>query len=74
MEKRNCASDARVTYAAVTEAGRTRLAEASCSHVAAVRELFAERYDEGELETLAELLGRRPGAAGADAGLCGLKG
>ncbi len=74
VEKRNCASDARVTYAAVTEAGRARLAEASCSHVAAVRELFAERYDEGELETLAELLGRLPGAAGADAGLCDLKG
>lgn len=70
VEKRSCASDARVTYAALTDAGRERLAQASCSHVAAVRELFAGRYDESELETLAELLLRLPGAAEADSGAC----
>jgi DNA-binding MarR family transcriptional regulator len=60
--KRTCESDARVTYAVLTEAGRAKLAEASCSHVAAIRALFEERYTPEELETLANLLARLPGA------------
>ncbi|HEY6030338.1 MAG TPA: MarR family transcriptional regulator [Gaiellaceae bacterium] len=60
--KRTCERDARVTYAVLTEAGRAKLAEASCSHVAAIRALFEERYSPEELETLAGLLARLPGA------------
>ncbi|HEY6056269.1 MAG TPA: MarR family transcriptional regulator [Gaiellaceae bacterium] len=60
--KRTCESDARVTYAVLTEAGLAKLAEASCSHVAAIRALFEERYTPEELETLASLLARLPGA------------
>ena len=60
--KRTCSADARVSYAVLTEAGRERLERASCSHVGSVRALFEERYTPEELETLAELLGRLPGA------------
>jgi MarR family transcriptional regulator, 2-MHQ and catechol-resistance regulon repressor len=66
--KAQCASDARVTYAVLTDAGETRLRAASRSHAAAVEALFGERYDGGELGTLVELLGRLPNAA--DGGSC----
>src|SRR5438105_4793186 len=36
VEKASCASDARVTYAALTEAGRRKLEEVSCAHFEAV--------------------------------------
>ena len=38
-------------------------------HVAAIRELFEARYSDAELQTLADLLGRLPGASAA-AGDC----
>ena len=62
--KGTCESDARVTYAVLTDAGRAKLEQASCSHVAAVSQLFGERFDDDELESLASLLGRLPGADG----------
>ncbi len=65
VEKAHCESDARVTYAVLTDAGRTKLKDASCSHVAAIRELFEARYSDAELRTLADLLGRLPGASAA---------
>jgi DNA-binding MarR family transcriptional regulator len=66
VDKAECPSDARVTYAVLTAAGAAKLREASCSHMAAIRALFEERYDAAELATLAELLGRLPGAAGCE--------
>ncbi len=68
VEKASCASDARVTYAVLTEPGRAKLQEASCSHVGAVQALFSERLQDDELKTLGELLGRLPGgnADGSD--------
>jgi|SRR5438445_5462318 len=71
VEKATCAKDARVTYAVLTEAGAEKLKEASCSHVAAIKALFEERYTRDEIATLAELLARLPGAA-EDAGACGV--
>jgi DNA-binding MarR family transcriptional regulator len=65
VERASCASDRRVTYAVLTESGRTRLREASVSHVAGVRAFFETRYSGEELEQLAGLLGRLPGAADA---------
>jgi DNA-binding MarR family transcriptional regulator len=62
VAKRNCDSDARVTYAVLTDAGRQKLEEASCSHVRAIRELFEERLEAADIGTLGELLGRLPAA------------
>jgi DNA-binding MarR family transcriptional regulator len=69
VEKATCSSDARVTYAKLTKTGREKLRKASSSHIAGVQALFEERYTSKELATLAELLGRLPGAGG-DAGDC----
>jgi DNA-binding MarR family transcriptional regulator len=63
VEKGICPGDARVTYAVLTNAGQGKLVEASCSHLAAIRVLFEERYTSAELGTLNELLGRLPGAS-----------
>jgi DNA-binding MarR family transcriptional regulator len=71
VEKATCESDARVTYAVLTDAGRERLEQAAGTHVAAVGTLFEERFSEDELATLAALLRRLPGAANADGELCG---
>jgi DNA-binding MarR family transcriptional regulator len=61
VEKASCPSDARVTYAVLTDAGRAKLEQASCSHVRAIEALFDDRYSAEELAALAELLGRLPG-------------
>jgi DNA-binding MarR family transcriptional regulator len=74
VEKRSCASDARVTYAVLTDAGRRRLDESSRSHVATIEAVFAERYGADELDTLAELLRRLPGAGGASGAACSADG
>jgi DNA-binding MarR family transcriptional regulator len=55
---RRCDEDARVTYAVLTPKGRKKLEEARKTHLASVRAVLSERFDEGELETLAELLER----------------
>jgi len=57
---RSCDEDARVTYAVLTDEGYEKLAEAQETHRASVRALFSERFDKGELETLATLLERLP--------------
>jgi DNA-binding MarR family transcriptional regulator len=64
--KGHCASDARVTYAVLTDAGFAKLKEASDTHLGGIRELFEQRFSDDELETLGELLGRLPGAAAAE--------
>ena len=70
VEKGTCESDLRVTYAVLTDAGRERLERSSDSHLAAIATAFEERYSTDELATLAELLGRLPGAGSADAEAC----
>jgi len=62
VAKRHCDSDARVTYAVLTDAGRQKLEEASCSHVRAIRVLFEERLEAADIAKLGELLGRLPAA------------
>jgi DNA-binding MarR family transcriptional regulator len=75
VEKRACKSDARVSYAKLTEAGGEKLAAAAKTHLAGVEELFAARFSPAERETLAELLGRLPmtgrDCAGPTAASCG---
>ena len=60
VSNRPCAEDARVTYAVLTPVGEKKLREARKTHVASVRALLSERFDEAELATLAELLERLP--------------
>jgi DNA-binding MarR family transcriptional regulator len=64
VRKGNCDSDARVTYAVLTDEGRERLDSAGRTHVRQIVEIFEERFSADELETLVDLLGRLPGAAG----------
>lgn len=58
-----CESDARVTYAVLTDEGYEKLRESAPTHVGGIRELFADRFSEVELETLATLLERLPALA-----------
>ncbi len=58
VTKGSCSTDARVTYAVLTDAGLEKLREASETHFAGVREQFEDHFTEEELETLASLLAR----------------
>jgi DNA-binding MarR family transcriptional regulator len=58
VEKGSCESDARVTYAVLTEAGMQKLRECSPDHFAAIERLIGERLSKEEVESLGELLGR----------------
>ena len=60
VEKASCPSDARVSYAKLTGAGRAKLNEAAETHLAGVEELFTGRFGVSELDTLAGLLTRLP--------------
>jgi DNA-binding MarR family transcriptional regulator len=62
IERVACSSDARVSYAELTEPGYEKLREAGCSHIAGVRRLFVEHFSQQEIEQLASLLSRLPGA------------
>jgi DNA-binding MarR family transcriptional regulator len=66
VRKDVCEADGRVTYACITDEGSAILATAARSHLASLEAVFAERFSADELESLAELLGRLPGAADAD--------
>jgi DNA-binding MarR family transcriptional regulator len=68
VEKVGSESDARVTYARLTGAGRAKLEEASSTHLAGIDDLFCSRYSEAELATLAELIARLPMTGRACAG------
>ena len=65
VERVSCASDARVTYAQLTEEGLEKLRVAAKSHVGSIRILFSERFSPSELEALRDLLQRLPLAEGA---------
>ena len=60
VAKDRCDSDARVTYAVLTEAGVKKIEEARESHLADIEELFGSRFSPQEREQLTELLGRLP--------------
>jgi DNA-binding MarR family transcriptional regulator len=65
IERVACNNDARVSYARLTELGYERLREAGCTHIASIRRLFLKHFSPQEVEQLASLLRRLPGA-GAD--------
>jgi DNA-binding MarR family transcriptional regulator len=58
--KRTCDSDARVSYAQLTDAGAVKLRDAGVTHLRGIDELFTGRYSGSELATLAALLSRLP--------------
>jgi len=60
VEKKSCASDARVTYAHLTDAGVEKFEAAQTGHLADVEELFGCRFSAEERALLAEFLGRLP--------------
>jgi DNA-binding MarR family transcriptional regulator len=60
VEKKSCASDARVSYAVLTDAGAAKFEEASTSHRADIDELFGSNFSDAEHKQLGELLGRLP--------------
>lgn len=62
VERVACSNDARISYAQLTDAGHEKLRRAGCSHIASINRLFVERFSCEELATLADLLGRLPGA------------
>jgi len=52
VERRRCASDARISYAAITERGREALPEIDATFAAAVREQFVDRLSRRDLDHL----------------------
>jgi DNA-binding MarR family transcriptional regulator len=63
IERVGCPSDARVSYAQLTDAGYEKLRLAGVTHVASIHRLFLEHYTPEEIDTLASLLSRLPGAS-----------
>jgi DNA-binding MarR family transcriptional regulator len=66
VERGSCATDLRVTYAQLTDAGRDKLDAASGGHVASIRALFEEHFARDEIDAIAEILGKLPGVADGD--------
>jgi DNA-binding MarR family transcriptional regulator len=66
VAKVSCDTDLRISYAQLTDGGAAKLEQASCGHTGSIRTLFEEHFSEGEIETLAELLGKLPGALDED--------
>jgi DNA-binding MarR family transcriptional regulator len=66
VERTTCPTDRRVAYAQLTDRGRETLADASCAHVASIRELFEQHLSEEEIEQIGEILAKLPGVAYGD--------
>jgi DNA-binding MarR family transcriptional regulator len=60
VTKQNCETDARVTYAVLTEEGMRKFEAARATHVDDVEELFASRLTDDERVQLGELLAKLP--------------
>ncbi|HWD70709.1 MAG TPA: MarR family winged helix-turn-helix transcriptional regulator [Solirubrobacteraceae bacterium] len=72
IERVSCASDARVSYARLTDDGYAKLRDAGCTHVRGIERLFLANFAPDELEQLAGLLSRLPGAT--PGGACTVEG
>ena len=59
-DRGGCPTDARVTYAVITDTGREMLRRAACTHAAACDELIGSHLSPAELDG-SPLLGRLPG-------------
>jgi DNA-binding MarR family transcriptional regulator len=67
IERLGCSSDARVSYAHLTDRGLEKLRSAGRTHVAGIRRLFLEQFTREETEQLATMLARLPGAQRTEA-------
>ena len=70
VRRASCDSDARVTYAELTDEGLEKLRAASKTHVGGIRELFAAYFSASELESLRDLLWRLPVEDAPDDAAC----
>ncbi len=61
VDRASCPDDRRVVHAVLTDAGLDKLREAAETHFAQVDDLFGARYEQHELDDLAELLSRLGG-------------
>jgi DNA-binding MarR family transcriptional regulator len=66
VERVSCATDLRVAYAQLTDAGRDKLMAASDGHVAAICALFEQHFTDDEIDSMAEILGKLPGVGDDD--------
>jgi DNA-binding MarR family transcriptional regulator len=66
VESVPCPSDKRVTYAAITDAGREKVGEASSAHNGSIQALLGEHLSQKEIDTVAAILGKLPGVAEGD--------
>jgi DNA-binding MarR family transcriptional regulator len=66
VERTSCATDLRVAYAQLTDAGREKLDSASDGHVASICALFEEHFADDEIDAIAEILGKLPGVGDGD--------
>ncbi len=57
VERQRCGTDARVVYAALTDAGFQRLVDAYPTHLRGVREHVVDRLTPAQLDAVAEALG-----------------
>jgi DNA-binding MarR family transcriptional regulator len=70
--RESCPSDARGSYAVLTQAGVEKLAAARATHLAGVRSLFLQHFSDDELDALGDAWERViPGAASAPGPTCG---
>jgi DNA-binding MarR family transcriptional regulator len=69
IERVSCPRDARVSYARLTDEGYEKLRQAGCTHIAGIRRMFLEHFSAEEIDVLASLLSRLPGAS-QHAGSC----
>jgi DNA-binding MarR family transcriptional regulator len=67
---KSCETDARVTYAMITDKGRETLRDAADTHAAACEELIGAHLGESDLDDLAGLLDRLPGVGPVEPGAC----
>jgi DNA-binding MarR family transcriptional regulator len=72
IERQSCPSDARGSFASLTETGRTKLAAARETHLAGVRSQFVDHFTPEELELLGSAWERLlPPGAGSPGPACG---
>ncbi len=64
IERVACPNDARISYARLTHLGYDKLREAGSTHIASIHRLFLEHFSDAEIDQLAALLSRLPGASG----------